>query len=109
MAPARGLSSAGKITLLLGQSPAEEFSALAHDLAHELLHRGDSRGTTSRRIRETEAEATAFVVCQAIGLETGSAACDYIQVWNGNAQLLTESLGHVRQAASQILTALTDA
>ena len=35
---------------------------------------------TSRRIRETEAEATAFVVCHAIGLETGSAASDYVVV-----------------------------
>ena len=108
IAPARGTSSGGRIKLLPGQSPAEEFSTLAHELAHELLHRGDRRGTTSRRIRETEAEATAFVVCHAIGLETGSAACDYIQLWNGDAQLLTESLGHVRQAASQMVTALTD-
>ena len=29
-----------------------------------LLHRGNRRGSTSRRIRETEAEATAFVVCR---------------------------------------------
>jgi antirestriction protein ArdC len=108
IAPARGLSSGGRITLLPGQSQAEEFSTLAHELAHELLHRGDRRGTTSRRIRETETEATAFVVCHAIGLDTGSAACDYIQLWNGDAQLLTESLCHVRQAASQMLTALTD-
>ena len=36
------------------------------------------------------------------------AATDYIQLWNGDAQLLTESLGHVRQAASQMLTTLTD-
>ena len=108
IAPARGTSSGGRITLLPGQSPAEEFSTLAHELAHELLHRGDRRGNTSRRIRETEAEATAFVVCHAVGLETGSAACDYIQLWNGDAQLLTESLGYVRQAASQMLTALTD-
>jgi hypothetical protein len=109
IASARGTSSGGRITLLPGQSPAEESSTLAHELAHELLHRGDRRGTTSRRIRETEAEATAFVVCHAIGLETGSAACDYIQLWNGDAQLLTESLGHVRQAVSQMLNALTDA
>jgi antirestriction protein ArdC len=109
IAPARGTSSGGHIRLLPGQSPAEEFSTLAHELAHELLHRGDRRGTTSRRIRETEAEATAFVVCHAIGLETGSAASDYIQLWNGDAKLLTESLGHVRQAASQMLTAFTDA
>ena len=108
IAPARGISSGGRITLLPGQSEAEEFSTLAHELAHELLHRGDRRGATSRRIRETEAEATAFVVCHAIGLETSSAASDYIQLWNGDAQLLTESLGHVRQAASQMLTTLTD-
>jgi hypothetical protein len=51
--------------------------------------------------------ATAFVVCHAIGLETGSAASDYIHLWNGDAQLLTESLACIRQAASQMLAALT--
>jgi antirestriction protein ArdC len=108
IAPVHGVSTGGKITLLPGQSPAEEFSTLAHELAHELLHRGDRRSATSRRIRETEAEATAFVVCHAIGLETGSAASDYIQLWNGDAQLLTESLAYIRQAASLMLTVLTD-
>ena len=108
IAPARGMSSGGQITLLPGQSPAEEFSTLAHELAHELLHRGDRRAATSRCLRETEAEATAFVVCQAIGLETNSAASDYIQLWNGDAQLLTESLTYIRQAASAMLAALTD-
>ena len=108
IAPARGVSSGGRITLLPGQSPAEEFSTLAHELAHELLHRGGRRSITSRQIRETEAEATAFVVCHAVGLETGSSASDYIQLWNGDAQLLTESLAHVQRAASQMLTAVTD-
>jgi len=108
IAPARGMSSGGKITLLPGQSAAEEFSTLAHELAHELLHRGDRRANCTRTVRETEAEATAFVVCHAVGLETGSAASDYIQLWKGDAQLLTESLANIRQAASQILDALTD-
>jgi antirestriction protein ArdC len=108
IAPARGMSSGGRITLLPGQSAAEEFSTLAHELAHELLHRGDRRASTTKLVRETEAEATAFVVCQAVGLETGSAASDYIQLWNGDVQVLTESLGCIRQAASQMLGALTD-
>jgi antirestriction protein ArdC len=109
IAPARGISFGGRISLLPGQSPAEEFSTLAHEIAHELLHRGDRRASTSKRVRETEAEATAFVVCQAVGLETGSAASDYIQLSNGDAQLLTESLGFIRETASAILAALSDA
>jgi antirestriction protein ArdC len=109
IAPARGISSGGKVTLLPGQSPAEEFSTLAHELAHELLHRGDRRADTSRSVRETEAEATAFVVCHAIGLETNSAATDYIRLWKGDAQLLTESLCYIRHAASAMLAALSDA
>ena len=43
IAPARGTSYGGRIALLPGQSPAEEFSTLVHELAHELLHRGDRR------------------------------------------------------------------
>jgi len=109
IAPARGTSFGGRTAILPGQSAAEEFSTLAHELAHELLHRGDRRTSTNKRTRETDAEATAFVVCQAVGLETGSAASDYIQLWNGDAQLLTESLGYVREAASKMLQALTDA
>jgi antirestriction protein ArdC len=109
IAPARGTSSGGKVTLLPGQSSAEEFSTLAHELAHELLHRGDRRADTSRSVRETEAEATAFVVCHATGLDTNCAASDYIQLWKGDAQLLTESLGYIRQAASAMLAALSDA
>lgn len=109
IAPARGVSSGRKVTLLPGQPSAEEFSTLAHEIAHELLHRGDRRENTTKRVRETEAEATAFVVCSAVSLENGSAACDYILLWNGNATLLTESLAYVRRAAAQMLTALTDA
>ena len=108
IAPARGTSYGGRIALLPGQPPAEEFSALVHELAHELLHRGDRREQTSRTIRETKAEATAFVVCHAVGLETGSSACDYIQLWNGDKETLTKSLTYIQKAASQILAALSD-
>jgi len=80
IAPARGVSAGGKITLLPGQSSAEEFATLAHELAHEMMHRDERRTSTSKRSRETEAEAVAFVVCHAIGLETGSASQDYVPV-----------------------------
>jgi antirestriction protein ArdC len=106
IAPARGTSAGGKITLLPGQSPAEEFATLAHELAHEMMHRDERRSSTSKRSRETEAEAVAFVVCHAIGLETGSASQDYIQLYEGDAKLLTESLEHIQRTATQILNAI---
>jgi hypothetical protein len=76
---------------------------LAHELAHEILHHQPRRAATTKTIRETEAEAVAYVVSQGIGLETGTAAQDYIQLHRGDAKLLLESLNYVRVAASRIL------
>jgi hypothetical protein len=98
--PAKGLSQGDKITLLSGMRPAEEFSTLLHEIAHEMLHRGERRTVTTKTVRETEPEAVPFVVCQAIGLENGSSAADYIQIWNGDANLLRESLEAVRQTVA---------
>src|SRR6202049_4231831 len=92
IAPAKGLSYGGKMTLLSGMQPAEEFSTLVHEIAHEMLHRGDRRTLTTKQVRETEAEAVAFVVCQSVGLQNGTASQDYIQLWHGDANLLRESL-----------------
>ncbi len=105
--PAKGQSHGGKITLLSGMQPAEEFSTLVHEIGHEMLHRGDRRTLTTKKVRETEAEAVAFVVCKAVGLQTGTASADYIQLWHGDANLLRESLEVVRQTAAVILGAIT--
>jgi hypothetical protein len=103
IAPAKGLSFGGKITLLSGMQPAEEFSTLVHEIAHEMLHRGERRTLTTKQIRETEAEAVAFVVCQSVGLQTGTASADYIQLWHGDAKLLQESLEVVQRTAAVLL------
>ena len=55
---------------------------------------------------ETEAEAVAFIVGQAIGLEMGRASSDYIQMYAGNAALLAESLEVVQRASAVILGAI---
>jgi antirestriction protein ArdC len=105
--PAQGLSHGGKITLRPDLSPAEEFSTLVHELAHEILHRGERRKETSKTIRETEAEAVAFVVCEAIGLDSNTAAADYIQLYDGDKETLAQSFGFIQQTASEILAAIT--
>jgi hypothetical protein len=106
IAPALGVSYGGKIALLPGQSTAEEFSTLVHELSHEMLHKADRRTATTKTVRETEAEAIAFVVSKTIGLDTGRASADYIHLYHGNAALLTESLEVIQRTSALILSAL---
>jgi hypothetical protein len=70
------------------------------------LHKAERRTSTTKVVRETEAEAIAFVVGKAVGLETGTASADYIQLYHGNASLLAESLEVIQQASAVILGAL---
>src|ERR1700678_3401538 len=100
------MSYGGKIVLLPGQSPAEEFSTLVHELAHEMLHKAERRTATTKTVRETEAEAIAFVVGKTIGLDTGRASADYIHLYHGNAALLAESLEVIQRTSALILSAI---
>jgi DNA transposition AAA+ family ATPase len=74
-----------------------------------MLHRGEPRTLTTKQVRVTEAEAVAFVVCQSVGLQTGTAAADYIQLWHGDAKLLQESLETVQRTAAVILEGIAGA
>src|SRR5687768_7362818 len=100
------MSTGGKITLLPNLDAAETFSVLVHEVAHELLHRGERRGQRSHTVRETEAEAVAFVVSSAAGLDVNTALSDYIQLHSGDKATLAESLSFVQRAAAEILNAI---
>jgi hypothetical protein len=87
--PALGCSSNGRITLVPGLKAAVEFLTMVHEAAHELLHKGDRRQSTTHTIRETEAEAVAFVVSSAIGLDLSTASADYVVadiMWCSNGE-----------------------
>jgi hypothetical protein len=106
IAPALGMSYGGRVAILSGQSKAEEFSTIVHELAHEMLHKAERRTATTKVVRETEAEAIAFVISKAVGLETGTASADYIHLYHGNASLLAESLEVIQQTSAVILAPL---
>ena len=86
---------------LVTEGLIDEFAGLSR----EILQR-ECAVTYSVGYGETEAEAVAFVVCNAIGLGTGTASQDYVGLYGGDAKLLTESLEYVQQTASRILTAI---
>jgi antirestriction protein ArdC len=105
---AEGVSTGGTISVLAGLSDAKSMLVLLHEYGHELLHKGTRRKETTKTIRETEAEAVAFVVAQAIGLDAEQHASDYIQLYNGDAETLQESMEFIQRTATQIIEALHD-
>lgn len=107
IAPARGMSYGGLIRILPNMEPIETLATFVHELAHEILHQAERRTLTTKTVRETEAEAVAFVVCHALGLETGTGSADYIQLYHGDASLLKESLEVVQRTSTIILGAIS--
>jgi len=103
---ALGVSKGGSIRIAHGQSEAERFAALAHEMAHELLHKVEDRKNLSKAQKETEAEAVAYAVGQAAGLVNEGASADYIQLWDGSAEVLAQILQRIRDAAAEILDGL---
>lgn len=106
---ADGVSEGGRIAIRQGLPAAEEFAVTVHELAHELLHRSERRKETTRTIRELEAEAVAFVVCRAAGLDGLARSSDYIQLYRGDKELLLHSLSHIQRVAAQIIDGLVAA
>ncbi len=104
---AEGVSSGGMITLLSSLSPAAEFVTLAHELAHEFMHRNIDRSKFPKVVRELEAEAVAFVIAKAAGLDKAlEQSSEYIQLYSGDQGQLLQSLERIRKTASSILIEL---
>ena len=101
---ADGLSRKGAIVIDPNLAPARRLMTLVHEFAHEVLHADiERRQATTISIRETEAEAVAHVVCQALGLDSLQHSADYIQLYHGDVKQLTNSLDYIQKTAARIL------
>lgn len=104
----KGESRKGEIAVDVKLPDAERFSVLIHELAHEWLHDADARRKLTKTVRETEAEAVAYVVCQAVGLDCSTRSSDYIQMYQGTAETLATSLDRIQKTAMRIIESLND-
>jgi len=104
---ANGLSQKGTILIAPDLEPAKILMTLVHEYAHEKLHADpERRKATTKTIRETEAEAVANVVCQALGVDCLEHSSDYIQLYRGDQDVLFKSLDHIQKTAAAILKAI---
>jgi antirestriction protein ArdC len=88
--------------------PVQRVKTLAHELAHALLH----QCMTDRALAELEAESTAYVVCQRLGLDTGGYSFGYVATWAGGGEQAIASIkascGRIQKASTIILQPFAD-
>ena len=97
-----GMSKGGTVEVDNRHATGQQAKTLAHELAHEALHKTD-RGTLTRSIAELEAESVAYVVCTHFGLDTEVRASRYIALWDGNSKALKESMERIAGTARSII------
>jgi len=101
---ASGVSKKGKIQILSSLNTQQRFSVLAHEFAHELLHGHWERINLPRKVRELEAEATAYVVVRRFGLQ--SRAPEYLALYRVEEVDIMGSLDRIVSTASGIIQAI---
>ena len=85
---------------------AQAVKTLVHELAHALLHSEDRPKTAA--IAEVEVESVAYIVCNAIGLDTGDYSFAYVVRWsNGDANLIKTTAERAITCAKQIANAVS--
>jgi antirestriction protein ArdC len=85
---------------------AAKFRVLVHEVAHAILHGQDDHH--GRPEREVEAESVAYVVCDALGLDTSGSSFGYVASWAQQAgkDAIKSSADRIARAAKTILDAL---
>lgn len=94
-----------RIRVEIRNTPAQRLKTLAHEIAHALLH----DKFHSRPLAELEAESTAYVVCQALGIDSGDYSFGYLATWAGGGDQaiagIKASCLRIQQSAAMILRA----
>ena len=80
-----------RIRVATENTQAQRVKTLAHEITHALLH----ETFESRSLAELEAESTAYVVCRALGIDSGEYSFGYLSVWAGGGdQAIALIKGH---------------
>lgn len=95
---------AEQITLREDLEPLQRLKTLVHELAHALMHRDHAK--QARHLCELEAEACAYIVCDALGLDTSRYSFPYLAHWAEDPSELLPAAEQGGRAAQTLLDAL---
>lgn len=97
-----------RIVVRDGLAEMQRVKTVIHEIAHALLHaKGAEASDADRGTREVQAEATAYVVCRALGFDTSEYSFGYVAGWSSDKELTTlkASLDAIVRTSDRILKA----
>jgi hypothetical protein len=98
----QGASTGGRILIRAGLASRSRLLTLLHECAHELVHHGEGSAEKPLALRELEAESTAYVVGQVLGVANPFSA-DYLLNYGLDAAALQASLTSIQTVVRMIL------
>jgi antirestriction protein ArdC len=103
-----------RIALQEGMSEIQTVKTLVHEMTHQKLHSHEKEKPREERLsarsKEVEAESVAYTVCQHFGIDTSEYSFGYIAGWSSDRETeeLKESLGKIRNTASEMITEIEE-
>ena len=87
--------------------PAARLLVLLHEAAHALLHDKDAEYVAHRGVCETEAESTAYVIANLIGMDADASSVSYVAGWaKADRDVITQAATNVLRAVNAIAAGL---
>ena len=87
--------------------PAARLLVLLHETAHALLHDNDADYVAHRGVCETEAESTAYVIANLLGMDVDASSVSYVAGWaKADRDVITQAATNVLRAVNTIAAAL---
>lgn len=104
---ANGITDWGDRTVVVRESlpGAQRFKTAVHELGHVRLHEPSSGDRPEcRGIVEVEAESVAYMVCAAMGVDSGGYSLPYVATWSaGDLEKVSQTAGRVIRCARSVI------
>ena len=95
-----------RIAIKSGMSEAQTIKTLVHEITHSILH-NDVFCDTPREIKEIQAESTAYMVCNGLGINTADYSFEYVATWaKEDMKKLNDQMAIIRKTADAIISKL---
>ena len=92
----------GKVIVINSKkSDDDKLRTMFHEYAHFKSHWDKDRGGYTTKQKETEAEATSFIISRFLGVDTK--AYNYLALYHSDSELILNSLQRISKAVSEIM------